>query len=91
MYVQRNIEARSCEHCCSGKAIIITYSEFVFVVFAIQHEMRMSRIILAYVACLDIQYFRTTSLKRHDFRKNLSNVNIFFYFLYNISPKYFSF
>jgi len=30
MYVQRNIEALSCSHCC-GKAIIITYSERVFV------------------------------------------------------------
>jgi len=32
MCVQRNIEVRSCDHCCSGKAISITYSEFVFVV-----------------------------------------------------------
>ena len=27
-----NIEARSCTHCCRGKAINITYSECVFVV-----------------------------------------------------------
>jgi hypothetical protein len=26
MYVQRNIEARSRNHCCRGKAISITYS-----------------------------------------------------------------
>jgi len=28
MYVERNIEALSCNHCCRGKAII-TYSESV--------------------------------------------------------------
>ena len=27
----RYIEARSCNHCCSGKEIAITYSECVFV------------------------------------------------------------
>ena len=41
MYVQSNIEARSCNHCCKGKAINITYSEFVFVALVIQHAMRM--------------------------------------------------
>ena len=30
VYVWRNIEARSCNHCCSGKATSITYSECVF-------------------------------------------------------------
>jgi hypothetical protein len=30
MYVLRNIEARSRNHCCCGKAINITYSDFVF-------------------------------------------------------------
>ena len=41
IYVQRNIEARSCNHCCRGKAIIITYSKCVFVALTIQHAMRM--------------------------------------------------
>jgi hypothetical protein len=31
VYVQRNIWARSCNHCCSGKAVSITYCECVFV------------------------------------------------------------
>jgi len=35
MYVFRNIEERSCNSCCSGKAISITYSECVFVALAI--------------------------------------------------------
>ena len=46
MYVQRNTEARSCNHCCSGKEMIIIYSESVFVALVIQHVMRMRRIIL---------------------------------------------
>jgi hypothetical protein len=41
MYVQRNIEARSCNHCCSGNAVSITYSEFVYADLRIQHAMRM--------------------------------------------------
>jgi hypothetical protein len=31
MYIKRNIEAPSCNYCCSGKPISITYSECVFV------------------------------------------------------------
>jgi len=30
----------SCDHCCSGKAICITYSECMFVVLAIRHAIR---------------------------------------------------
>jgi len=44
--VQRNIEARSCYQCCCGKAISITYSEFVFVALRIQHAMRVRRIVI---------------------------------------------
>jgi hypothetical protein len=46
MYVQRNIKARSRNHCCRGKAISITYSECVSVALVIQHARRMRRIIL---------------------------------------------
>jgi len=37
MYVQRNTEARSCNHCRSGKAMNIIYDECIFVVSGIQH------------------------------------------------------
>jgi hypothetical protein len=35
MYVYRIIEPRSCNHCCSGKAIHIIYCECVFVALCI--------------------------------------------------------
>jgi len=40
MHVKRNIEARSYNHCCTGKAICITYGECVFVALGVQHAMR---------------------------------------------------
>jgi hypothetical protein len=46
MYVQRNIEARLCNHCCSGKAMSITHSERVLLALGIQHAMRICRIVI---------------------------------------------
>jgi hypothetical protein len=44
---KRNNEALSCNHCCHGKAISITYCECVSVALVIQHAKRMRRIILS--------------------------------------------
>ena len=45
MYVKCNIEARSCNHCCSVKALSNTYSEGVFVVLGVQHATRMCHVV----------------------------------------------
>jgi hypothetical protein len=43
---KRNNEARSCNHCCSGKAINITFCERVSVALVIQHAMRMRNVVI---------------------------------------------
>jgi len=45
LYVERDIEALSCNHCCSGKAISITYSECVFLALVIQHAIQLRHIV----------------------------------------------
>jgi hypothetical protein len=89
--VWRNNEARSCNHCCSGKAIIITYSEFMFVALVIQHVMCMPLIVLSYLVCLTLPHFSTLFHKRRDFLggggiEHKLRVLIFYtYFVRNIS------
>jgi len=51
MYVNRNIEAPSCNNFYSGKAISFTYFECSLVALGSQHAMRMLRITLSHVAC----------------------------------------
>ena len=46
MHVKRYIEAHSCNHYCSGKAMSITQPVFAFVALGIQHAMGMRRIII---------------------------------------------
>ena len=52
-----NIKARSHNHSCRGKAIIITYSERVFVALFIQRAKCMCPIILSFEACLALAKF----------------------------------
>jgi hypothetical protein len=47
MYVQRNVETRYRNHCCRGRTRSITYSVYVFVASAIQHDMRMHHIVIS--------------------------------------------
>jgi len=46
MFEQCNIKVRSCNHCCSRKAINITYSECVFVALVIRHAKCMRRVVI---------------------------------------------
>jgi len=57
MYALHNNEACSRDHCCSGKAVNITYCECVSVALRIHHVKRMRRTILSFVAYLDLPYF----------------------------------
>jgi hypothetical protein len=61
-----HIEACSHNHCCHGKEISITDSEFVPVALIMQYEMCMHHSILSSVSCLAVPYFFTLSHKQHD-------------------------
>ena len=68
---KRNNEARSHNHCFSGKTVSITYSECVSKASVIQHAMRMRRVILTSVAF-------SLSHKRYDCWKKLLNIKYLF-------------
>jgi len=54
---KRNIEERSRNRCCRGRAISIKYSECVSVAFVIHHAMCMRCIISSSVTCLAYHAF----------------------------------
>lgn len=58
MYTSRNIQARLCNYCCSGKLIRITYSECGFLPLVMQHQIAffLRSIILPSVACLPLPH-----------------------------------
>lgn len=72
-YVSTNTEVCSCNHCCSEKAALITYSVCVCarVALGIQYEMRMRQF---YQWNVRLKYFSSLSHKRHDFGKGLLNI-----------------
>ena len=69
VYVERNIEARSCNHCCSGKAVSTIYTVSVSVASLIQHAKRMRPITLSCGLSGCVPCFSILSHKRHDFLK----------------------
>jgi len=83
---KRNTEVRSSNHCCCGKAINITYSEYVSVALATRHTKRMRPLIFSFVACLDLPYFSTLSHKRHDLGGGGGGwgINFFVFFFFSI-------
>jgi hypothetical protein len=80
MYETRNIQARSGNHCCRGKAVSIKYYECVSIALVIRHAKCMCRIILSSVWPVWLY---------HVFPHYL--VNVCFYLLYNFCLKHFSF
>ena len=85
-YVQCNMAARSCNHCCSRKVISITHSEWVFVALGIHHSVKCglsgSKI---YIFCTFIAKTARVS------KKSYWAYNVCFDLLYNFCLKHFSF
>jgi hypothetical protein len=46
MYYNERMRHVHVKHCCRGKAIGITYSEYVFIASGVQHAMRMRHIVI---------------------------------------------
>jgi hypothetical protein len=83
------MEVCSCNHCCIGKAINITYSECVYATLGIQHAMHMPHTVICVLPRL--KYFSKLSHKQHYFKKKVTAHKMCFDFLYNICLKHFSF
>jgi hypothetical protein len=64
-HVVSNNEARSCNHCCSGKSVSITHAVCEFAALGIQHAMCMGHIVNRGLP-RSTTFFHITS-QRHDF------------------------
>jgi hypothetical protein len=73
---KRTIDVCSRNYCCRGKAISVTYFEFVSVASAIQHAKRTRHITLPFVARPAVSYFSALSHKPHDFQENVPEGNM---------------
>ena len=87
MYVQRSAEAGSHNYSCRGKAMSVTYSEFVRARARVRKlvracvkpyffSMQNARAVFSSVASLAPSCFSTLSHKRHDFREKKKLFNL---------------
>jgi hypothetical protein len=78
MYVYRNIEASSCNHCCSVEVISFIYSACLFVAWL--SSMEYACAILSHVSRPALQVSSILSRKRHSYKKSYWILNICFLF-----------
>jgi hypothetical protein len=57
------IEVLSCNHCLNETTILISYSECVSVTLILQYALRMRRVILSSLTCLNPPYFSISNKK----------------------------
>jgi len=72
-----HIEVHLCNHCCSGKAISITYFECVSVNLGIQHAMCMHHIVISGLSGSTV-FFHIISLTAGFLKKMLLTINCVF-------------
>ena len=77
MCISGNTEARSCNHFCRGKAINITYFEYVFVTLSIQHATHMRHNAICGLSGSTI-FFPHYLINGTIFRKTLLNIKCVF-------------
>ena len=81
MYILRNIDPCSCNHCCRAKGISIKYPECVFVALGIQHAMHM-RLIFMRSRPVSAIFFRLISQRARLPGTSHWIKNVYFDFLY---------
>jgi hypothetical protein len=86
----RNIVVCSCNHCCIGEAISVTYSEFVSVALGIQYAMRMRHIVVFGLFGCTI-FFSYYLINGKIFERMTLNIKLYFDFQYHVCLKHFSF
>jgi hypothetical protein len=90
MYIWRNNEARSCNHCWSGKSISITYCECVFVALNIQHAIRVRYIVICDLPGCTIFFHYFKNGTNFGEEKSYWKLSAYFDFINNFCLKHFS-
>jgi hypothetical protein len=80
MHVQRNTDARSCNHCCRWEAIRFIEYECVFEYLYNQYAKRMRRFVFLSVACLAYHIFPFHLTNGKFLEKTLLNMRCVFGF-----------